>query len=443
MSISRRRLLGSLGLGLGALPLVPLLERETHAQTDDLPKRVVLFFSPNGTIRDNWLPTGGTTDFTLSPILASLEPVQDQIVVIDGLRYNSGGAGNQHMAGPSKFSCGTGLLSGDEFGGGGNASSGWGGGTSIDQYHAQNVGGETPFASLELGVRVSGGNVRHRIAYSGPNMPIAPESNPTQVFDRLFEEFGASAAELERIREERRSALDVLKEQTEGLKAKISAADNQKMESHLDGLREIEKRLDLQAAGGEHCVVPDAPMVGDHMATDNYPAVTQLQMDLMSTAFACDLTRAATFVWSGSTSGQTFPWLGIGDGHHDLSHLGDNDTAAQQKLTDINTWYAEQFSYFVQSLAAIPEGDGTMLDNTIVLWGNELGKGNTHQHTQIPLVLAGGGNMGIQTGQFLQFEGNPGNNRLLVSILNALGYSDIETYGELDNGTGGLDGLMA
>jgi len=84
-----------------------------------------------------------------------------------------------------------------------------------------------------------------------------------------------------------------------------------------------------------------------------------------------------------------------------------------------------------------------MLDNTIVLWGNELGKGNTHQHTRIPLVLAGGSNMGIQTGQFLQFEGNPGNNRLLVSILNALGYDDIDTYGELDNGTGGLDGLMA
>ncbi len=435
---SRRGLLKGLGLSAAAAPLLPLLESESRAADGPI-ARVVLMFSPNGTIRDNWLPSGNGTNFTLSPILASLAPVQDQIVVIDGLEYRAGGAGNKHMAGPSKFTAGSGLLSGDEFSGGGDASSGWGAGTSIDQVHAQAVGAMTPFASLELGVRVSGGNVRNRLSYSGPNEPIPPENNPTEVFDRLFSEFGQSQAELARVRAERRSALDVLKEQTESLKTKIAAAENQKMESHLDGLREIEKRLDLESATGEHCEVPMIGDVGDHMSTQNYPEVTRLQMDLLTMAFACDLTRASTFMWNGSTSGQTFPWLDVNDSHHDLSHLGDEDDAARDKLTSINTWYAEQFSYFVQSLAAIPEGDGTMLDNTIVLWGNELGKGNNHTHKQIPLVLAGGGNLGIQTGRLLEFD-DVENNRLLVSILNALGYP-VETHGDLDNGSGGLPGL--
>ena len=368
---SRRGLLASLGAGLAATPLLPLFESESKAADGDI-ARVVLMFSPNGTIRPNWLPSGGVNDFALGPILAPLDAVREHIVVLDGIRYPTGGAGNNHMAGPSKFSSGTGLLSGDEFTGGGDATSGWGGGTSIDQVHASVVGAETPFSSLEFGVRVTGSTPRNRLAYGGPNMPIPPESNPTAMFDRLFSDFGADQAELARLRSERRSVLDVLGAQTERIASRVSASDVAKMDAHLEGLREIEKRLDLEGATGEHCAVPEQTVPGDPLATAAYPDVSQLQLELLTMAFACDLTRAATFMWSGSTSGQTFPWLGINESHHDLSHEGDSNADAQNKLTQINTWYAEQFASFVQMLAAVPEGDGTMLDNTIVLWGNEL-----------------------------------------------------------------------
>src|SRR5690606_29994710 len=152
------------------------------------------------------------------------------------------------------------------------------------------------------------------------------------------------------------------------------------------------------------CELPVLGEALDHMSTDNYPAVTRLQLDLLVMAFACDLTRASTFMWNGSTSGQTFPWLDINDGHHDLSHEGDSNGAAQNKLIQINAWYAEQFAYFVDRLAQIPEGDGTMLDNTIIVWANELGKGNSHTHTKIPFVMAGGRNAGIVPGRFLQYD---------------------------------------
>ncbi len=437
---SRRQLLASLGAGAAATPLLPLFESESKAAKGDI-ARVVMMFSPNGTIRPNWLPTGGQSDFTLSPILASLEPVRDQIVVLAGIRYPSGGAGNNHMAGPSKFTTGTGLLDGDEFPGGGDASSGWGAGTSIDQTHAAMVGGETPFASLEFGVRVTGSNVRHRLSYAGSNMPIPPENDPAAMFDRLFSEFGVDQAELARLRAERRSVLDVLSSQTGALQSKVGTSDVAKMEAHLEGIREIEKRLDLDGATGEHCEVPELTVPGDALATAAYPEVSALQLELLTMAFACDLTRSATFLWSGSTSGQTFPWLDIGEGHHDLSHEGDGNEDAQQKLTDINTWYAEQFAAFVQMLGSIPEGDGTMLDNTIVLWGNELSKGNSHQIDPIPLVMAGGRNLGINTGRFLSFDDGTIHNRVLVSILQAMGH-DVDSYGELDSGSGPLPGLF-
>ena len=431
---SRRSLLLGLGAGVGMAPFVPLLESKA---ADGFPKRLILLFSANGTIYNNWRPTGTQHDFTLGPILSPLEPFKDDIVVIDGLRFNAGGAGNNHMSGPSKFSCGTGLLSGNEFTGGGDASSGWGGGKSIDQVYAEVAGKETPFSSLELGVRVRSANPRTRLSYAGPNQPIPPESNPYEVFNRLFSEFGHEKEVLERLRADRRSVIDVVKAQTERTHAQLSAHDRHKLDAHLGSLREIERRLDNPV----NC---DLPVIGDELdweATANYETMSQLQMELLVMAMACDLTRTATFMWNGSTSGQTYPWLGFDDEHHYLSHEGDSNTAAQNKLTAINTWHTEQLAYLLELLDSVPEGDGTMLDNTIVLWGNELGKGNTHTHVKIPFVLAGGGGAAFETGRFLTYDNDPPHNRLLVSILNALGFDDINSYGELDNGSGPLPGL--
>lgn len=433
---SRRTFFTGAGVTLAAAPFVPLMQSRA---ADGAPLRLVLLFTANGTIRDAWLPSGDETDFTLGPILTPLAAHQDKLVVIDGIKYNSGGAGNNHMAGPSKFTCGSGLLAGGEFTGGGDATSGWGGGKSIDQAYADVAGQETPFNSLELAVRVTSANPRTRLSYSGPNQPIPPESSPYAVFERLFSEFGASAADIAQLKAERKSVIDVVKTQIETLENEVAPEDRLKIEAHLDGIREIEVRLESANNFGAAC---EEPMLGpemDHLANDNYPAISRLQLDLLVMAFACDLTRSSSFMWNGSTSGQTFPWLGINTSHHDLSHEGDSNTAAKNNLVEINTWYAGEVAYLLDKLAAIPEGDGTMLDNTIVLWGNELGKGNNHTHKQVPFVLAGGKNAGIVGGRFLKVT-DVANNRLLVSVLDALGVA-VDTYGDLDDGTGGLPGL--
>ena len=436
--LRRRSFLAGAGLSVAATPFIPLLEPESHAGGGGPPLRLLLVFSPNGTIHENWAPTGTETDFTLSQILMPLEENHhDNIVVIDGIDFNAGGAGNNHMAGPSRFAAGSGLLEGSEFTGGGDALSGWGAGKSIDQEYADVAGQETPFASLELGVRVTSANPRTRMAYAGPNQPIAPEVDPYAVFDRLFIEFTQSAEEVAAIRARRGSIIDVVKAQTDALHQEVGQADRLKIEAHLGGLREIEERLSGDLGT---CDVPSLGDPIDPLSTDNYEAVSRLQIDLMVMAMACDLTRAATFMWNGSTSGQTFPWLGITTGHHDISHEGDSNEQAIDELTTIHTWYTGEFAYLLDRLAEVPEGDGSMLDHTIVLWGNELGRGNSHSRTTVPMVLAGGAAAGIQTGRYLRYQDGVAHNRLLVSILNMLGV-DVDTWGTNDNGTGGLVGL--
>jgi hypothetical protein len=432
---TRRRLLAGAGLSVAATPFVPLLE--SHAGAAGPPLRLIMVFSPNGTIHENWVPTGTETEFTLGEILMPLEENHhDDIIVLDGIDYNAGGAGNNHMAGPSRFTAGSGLLEGSEFSGGGDVLSGWGAGKSVDQEYADVAGQETPFRSLELGVRVTSANPRTRMAYAGPNQPIAPEVDPYAVFDRLFIEFTQSAEEVEQIRARRRSIIDVVKAQTDALQKDVGQADKLKVDAHLHGIREIEDRLTGELGT---CDVPSLGQPIDPLSTDNYELVSRLQIDLMVMAMACDLTRSATLMWNGSTSGQTFPWLGIETGHHDISHEGDSNLQAIDELTAISVWYAGEFAYLLDKLKAIPEGDGTMLDHTIVLWGNELGRGNSHTRTTIPMVMAGGSAAGFMTGRFLQF-GGVANNRLLVSILNALGV-EVDTWGTAESGSGGLTGL--
>ena len=438
---SRRSLLASLGAGMAATPLLPLFERETHAREAGV-ARVVLLFQANGTVRQNWLPTGTENDFTLSPILEPLESVREHLLILDGVSYRSGGAGTQHMNGPCKFTCGSGLLDGNEGQGNGNnePTGGWSPSISLDQEHANAVSNQTAFASLEFGVGVQKSDNFHRMSYAGANMPLPPENDPAAMFDRIFGDFGLDTNELEELRAKRRSVLDVLAVQTESLKTRVASADLVKMEAHLDGIREIEKRLDLGGTG-KHCSAPELEAPNNPLSTAAYPTVSELQLELLAKAFACDLTRSATVMWSGATSRQTFPWLGINDKHHGLSHAGNSNAGARQKLTDINRWYAQQFSTFVQALAAIPEGDGTVLDNTIVLWGNGLAEGKGHTIDRIPRVMAGGRNLGLDTGRFLTFGNGKVHNRVLVSILQALGH-DTETFGTLDNGSGRINRMF-
>lgn len=438
-NLSRRSFLkGALGASV-ATPL--LLEGEARAQSEH-PRRVVFFFTPNGTQQESfwpywdWTIFDGTKDevnWPMTPVLTPLADHKSDLVILDGVRQSSTsmGPGDGHQKGMGHLLTGTGLQQGTLFQGGGDSgTAGWAGGISVDQRIAQAIGDQTLFPSMELGVWVNQATVWSRMSYAGAGLPIPPENDPANVFDRMFSDLSADPAEVARRKLRRRSVLDYVSADFERLKGRIGAADRHKLEQHASYIREIEERLQTDADVSANCQVPDiSPGSGlNPLDPANVPAIGQLQMDMIVAALACDMTRVASLQWTYSVSDLAFTWLGIQQGHHALSHEGDSNTDAQNKLTLINTWYAEQLAYLIARMKEIPEGNGTLLDNTVIVWCNELGKGASHTRDKIPFVLAGGCGGAWETGRYLDYDNliNPGesHNNLWVSVLNAMGVPD-------------------
>jgi hypothetical protein len=219
---------------------------------------------------------------------------------------------------------------------------------------------------------------------------------------------------------------------------KLGAADRIKLEAHLDAIRDIEMRLETGGTLGGACEPPKLGDVPDPLKVGNIPKTGRLQMDLLAMALACDLTRVASIMWTNSASGKPFPWLNIPEGHHELAHRGDGDADAQEKLTVINTWYAEQFAYLIDKLKSMPEGDGTVLDNTLLIWVNEHQKGNDHDRHDIPYVLAGKAGGAMKPGRWLQLQGEVGHNNLWVGCMNAMGL-EATTFGNPKYCTGSVN----
>lgn len=437
---TRRAVLRS---ALGAAIALPWLEslsgpRSARAQTS-LPKRFVVMFSPNGTLPVHWVPTGGETDFELSTILSPLADHRDDLVILEGIdQQGSGGDGHQNGIG--------GMLTGHPlnpgpFGGMMAPPAGWADGPSVDQRIAEVIGGETKLPSLELGVQVGAADNWGRMCYRAANQPLPPEDDPAAVYARVFAELHTDPEVLERLRLRRASILDAVAGEYQKVSQRLGSADRQRLDAHLTAVREIEQRLTRQATvSGPHCSDPVLTPV-DAQANDAFPDVGELQIDMLVTALACDITRVASLQWSRSVSQTRFTWLGIQESHHDLSHMGDDNAAAMDKITRIEQWYAERFASLIAKLKAIPEGDGTLLDNTLLIWCNELAKGNTHSRENAPYVLAGGAGGALQTGRFLRYEGDRPHNDLLVSLLQAMGLPDT-TFGKPEWCNGPLPGLL-
>lgn len=437
--------LSSLGCGRSGGGSAPSPVSSSHQGLGGAPKRFIVFFSANGTIRENWAPTGTETDWTLSTILAPLAPHKEQLVVIDGVdnEASNHGPGDGHMKGMACMLTGTEILEGAEFTGGNGELSGWGGGISVDQEIANHIGGSNRFKSLEFGVNVSGASIWSRMSYLGPDQPIPPEENPYTAFDRIFADLGADPLGLQKLRAQRKSVLDAVQEDYASLTPRLGSEDKTKVENHLAVIRDIEMRLENGGEIGGACAIPSLTGGIDPFAEENYPIVGRLQMDLMVMALACDLTRVASLQWSNSVSNIHFSWLPtpIPEGHHDLSHEGDSNADAIDKITRINIWYAEQFAYLLQKMKEVPEGEGTLLDNTMVIWVNELGRGNSHTRSNEPIVIAGGAGGALQTNRFLKYDGTVPHNNLLVSCLNAMGI-EATSFGNPAYCTGPLSGLL-
>ena len=457
--ITRRALLTAAGgSAIAASLLSPfrhLLVGRAAADDHGPRKRFVVAFSPNGTIFDQWLPSGTGTAFTLGRILAPLERHRSRLNVVSGLGIHTAirGPGDEHQRGVSHVMTAMPLLPGGMSAGCDSCPPvSWASGPSIDQTVADTIGQSTRLRSLELGV--ANGfreSVKTRLAYRGAGQPLPPESNPWSAWARLFGDVADPTAAMARLAA-RRSVLDHSVTDFSRVSARLSAADRPLLDRHLEAIRDLELRL---AAPGPQGLACSPPVLGDEVtnlqSADDYPRLDGLQNDIMTMALACGLTNVGSILWNHSVGEQTFPFIGVSDPHHTISHRADTDTVAQEDLVLINTWYAEQVAGLGDRLLAIeeplPTGEvRTLLDSTLVVWVNELGKGNVHSFTNVPFVLLGNipnpdATPHFATGRHLSFEGGA-HADLWVSVRNAMG-DPATVFGLPDYCNGALAGLTA
>jgi hypothetical protein len=432
--------------GLAALsPLALALHRSIAlAEPIATPKRVLFWFTPNGVIESAWRPTGGEYDFKLGESLAPLEPYRSKLLVFGANSYN-----------PEDFRrhCGISIKCVPKLPSGGHNMSmlltgraditvdgaETGGGISVDQHIANTIGKDTRFRSLELSVRGKG-----KMSFTGPGKALPFESDPMAAFARVFadvpSEDPVAKAALARRLAERKSVLDVVHADFASMRKELSALQRSKLDAHSDAIRAIEKRL-LEPAN-QVCVKPvlgTAPATNGWDEYDNVPRVAELQLDIMAAAFACDLTRVATLAFSSAASNGRHPWLGANEWHHELSHAPASDLVARAKRIKIERWYAEQLKSFMDRLAAIKEGDGTVLDHTLIVCVNEMAESFYHTHQNMPFMLAGGASGALRMGRFVKYEDKP-HNDLLVSVCNAMGLPDTK-FGDETACTGPLPNL--
>ncbi|HAV64692.1 MAG TPA: hypothetical protein DCY13_20290, partial [Verrucomicrobiales bacterium] len=316
--------------------------------------------------------------------------------------------------------------------GGSHTPAGWASGISIDQeirnYLQSRPDTRTRFGSLEFGVGVSDrADPWTRMSYAGPNKPIAPISDPYQIYGKLYGEL--------KDKESLQSILDDVQEDLRKVRRKISAEDRRLLEEHEALVRQME--LDLENAD-EQQLVATPPSLEEGVAdqNDNVPKLSRMQIDILINSFVNDMTRVATLQYTKSVGNARMRWLDINEGHHTLSHEPDKNEEAATHLTKINHWFAGELAYLAQRLAGTPEpgGEGSLLDNTLIVWTNELGKGNSHTLNDIPFVLLGNG-FNFKMGRSLKLKGVP-HNRLHMALAHAVGHR-IESFGKASLCEGG------
>ena len=419
----RRAFLRQLGLSAAALPLLGGLTSLHAAEPAPAKQRLVFVFSPNGTVPTEFWPEGEGSNFKLKRILSPLAPFKDKLLTLKGVNNLVRGDGDSHMRGMSCLLTGIELFPGNIMGGGGQPA-GWASGPSIDQeirrFLQSKPETKTRMGSLEIGVSVGNrADPWTRWSYVGANQPVAPISNPYDLFDKLYGQMKESESMV--------SVLDGLRGDLATVAKAVDAKDRSLLDQHTTALRELERNMKEQQSSGA-LIVPASPAVGVMMENDNIPVITKMQTELLVSAFQNDLARISTFQFTNSVGGARMKWLGIEEGHHSLSHDPDLNTGSVEKLTKINTWFAEQVAFLAKRLQETPEpnGTGSMLDHTTIIWTNELGKGNSHALEDIPWVLIGGG-LGFKSGRALKFT-KAAHNRLHLALAHAFGHR-LDTFG--------------
>jgi hypothetical protein len=432
MLLNRRHFLRNLGVSAASLPFLAGLPSLTGAPLPQRRQRLIIMFSPNGTLPGDFWPETADGTLNFKSILEPLTPFKDRTLMLKGVFNKVRGDGDNHMRGMSCLLTGSELLPGNIMGGAGNPA-GWAGSISIDQeikkFFQSRPETKTRFGSLEFGVAVPNrADPWTRMSYTGPNQPVAPIDDPYRMFEKVYGQIKDKDSLV--------SILDDVRDDLKRVSAKLSARDKAMLDQHVTLVRSLEQ--DLKTPADKHLAHPMPALdPGIEIVNDNTPQLSRMQIDLLVNALSNDMTRIATLQYMRSVGQAQMRWLGVEEGHHSLSHEPDNNEGAYAKLKKINTWFCGELAYLAKRLAETPEptGDGSMLDHTLIVWTNELGKGNSHTLDNIPLVLVGGG-AGFKMGRALTLD-KVAHNRLWLTIAHALGHKDLKTFGKAELCEGG------
>ena len=430
--VSRRSLLRGVGAAL-ALPMldamVPALSAMTkgaQAAAKATPNRMVFCYVPNGIDMRNWRPETLGRSFDLPKILQPLAPVHDDIIVFTGLKDHNGEAlgdgPGDHARAAASFLTGVHPRK--------TAGSDISVGTSVDQVAAQKIGGQTRLSSLELGIEDGhlAGNCDsgyacayvNSISWRSATVPNPPEVNPRSVFERLFgsgEDAGDPAA---RLRSERidQSILDLVTDDTKQLSRNLGNTDKRKLDEYLTAVREVERQVQMAEKQAAENTLAIPTMEKPDGIPLEYGEHAQLMFNLMTLALQTDITRISTFMLAREGSNRGYREIGVPDGHHGLSHHR-NDPALMDKVAAINRYHMEQFATFVTKLKNTPDGDGSLLDHTMIVYGSGISDGNKHNHDDLPVLLAGGKRM-FNTGRHVKLSESTPVANLYLSMLDAM-----------------------
>ncbi len=437
--LSRRAMLR----GAGAMLALPLLESMIPAATAlagtaAAPKsRLGCIYIPHGATMDKWTPSAEGASFEFSEILEPLEPFRDRVCVVSNLAHpavapwsgeDTGGAEN-HVRAAAVFLSGAHPVKKNEAHVG----------VTIDQVAAQHVGQDTPLPSIEMSIEPLNLNCgdagftcayRNTLSWKSATLPLPMENNPQVVFERLFGDGSTDAQRKER-RQQSQSLLDSITAEVPSLEKDLPAGDRTRLRDYLDQVREIERRVqqvDAQLSRDLH--LPDAP-AGIPVDFETH---LKLMFDLQVLAYQSEITRISTLMLARENSNAVYPSTGIREGFHNASHHS-NDRRNMDQFAVINHYHVKMLAYFLDRLRTTPDGDGTLLDHALILYGSSLSDGNEHNFDPLPVVLAGGASGRLQGGRHLRYAPHTPMSNLLLSMLDKLG-ARVDRFGD---STGRLD----
>lgn len=436
-TLSRRTILKGMGVAL-SLPWLEAMGLQTSWAAGNTPvkqaapNRMAFLYVPNGVNMDGWrgginLKADAPLPSKLPPILQPLNNVRASISLLTGLAADKarahGDGGGDHARAMSAFLTGAQPRKTD----GANIRSG----VSADQIAAARLGDRTRLASLEVGTEASklaGGCdsgysciYQSNMSWRSATQPMPKEVNPKMIFERLF----GSGTDLERVRRDaqRKSVLDAVRDDFRELNVRLGADDQRKLDEYFTAVRELELRIQKTATGNQ----PKLPanILAPKGIPESYAEHLRQLADLVVLAFQTDTTRISTFVMANEGSNRAYPFINVREGHHNLSHHG-NDTQKLAKIQDINLFHTAQLAYFLEKLQSVKEGDGTLLDHSMIVYGSGNGDGNRHNHDDLPILLAGRGCGTIRPGRHIAYEQQTPLNNLWVSLLNRMDIRDVQ-----------------